>query len=135
MFAEPSTLTVPAESEQATIVRQFVRLACHRYGCDGITDSILQVTDELVANAFAHGGGPEDTVEVGIIPTQRGVRVEVHDHSHGRPALSDAEAAAGPPTVSSPIGGLAIVQSLAAEWGVADDADGTTVWAEMTDGA
>jgi anti-sigma regulatory factor (Ser/Thr protein kinase) len=124
MFAEPSTLTVPAESEQAMIVRQFVRLACHRYGCDGMADSVLQVTDELMSNAIEHGSGPDDTVKVGILPTQRGVRIEVHDHSHGRetaPAILDAPS------------GLQIIESLAADWGVTDEADGTTVWAEMTE--
>ena len=124
MFAEPSTLTVPAESEQAMIVRQFVRLACHRYGCDQMADSVLQVTDELMNNAIEHGSGADDTVQVGILPTQGGVRIEVHDHSHGRetaPAISDAPS------------GLQIIESLAADWGVTDEADGTTVWAEMTE--
>ena len=123
MFAEPSTLTVPAESEQAMIVRQFVRLACHRYGCDGMADSVPQVTDELMNNALEHGSGPDDTVQVGILPTQGGVRIEVHDHSHGRQPA---------PTMQDEPSGLQIIESLAVDWGVTDEADGTTVWAEMT---
>lgn len=126
MFVEPSTLTVPAESEQAMIVRQFVRLACHRYGCDKMADSVLQVTDELVNNALEHGSGPDDTVQVGILPTQRGVRIEVHDHSRGREST---------PTMRDEPSGLQIVEVLATEWGVTDEADGTTVWAEMTESA
>jgi anti-sigma regulatory factor (Ser/Thr protein kinase) len=121
---ETSRISVPAESEQATIVRQFVRLACHRYGCDAEADNILQVTDELVANAVAHGSPePGATVEVGIVPTQRGVRVEVHDHVHGDDPPRDADR--GPH-------GLQIVSSLASSWGVTDDQDGKVVWAEMT---
>jgi len=124
MFAEPSMLTVPAESEQVTIVRQFVRLACHRYGCDKMADSVLQVTDELVANALEHGSGPDETVQVGILPTQRGVRIEVHDHSHGEESI---------PRMRDEPRGLQIVETLATDWGVTDDGDGTTVWAEMTE--
>jgi hypothetical protein len=116
---EASTISVPAESEQAGIVRQFVRLACHRYGCDAVTDNILLVTDEMVATAFAHVRSREDsTVEVGIIPTQRGVRIEVHDHVHDEPD--------GPQDQS-----LRIVSTLASEWGVSDESDGTVLWAEI----
>src|ERR1700709_1919437 len=90
---ESSTISVPAESEQASIVRQFVRLACHRYGCDGVTDNILLVADELVANAVEHGSPePASNIQVGNVPTQRGVRVEVPDHVHETPTLSGVAA-------------------------------------------
>lgn len=123
MALEPSELTVPAELEQASIVRQFVRLACHRYGCDAAADNVLAVTDELVANAFEHRSGPDDTVRVGITPTPNGVRVEVHDHSHAALPL--------PRTEEQP-SARRIVESLAADWGVADEPDGTTTWAELS---
>ena len=117
--SEASTISVPAESEQAGIVRQFVRLACHRYGCDAVTDNILLVTDEMMATALAHARSTADsTVEVGIIPTQRGVRIEVHDHAHDEPG--------GPQDQS-----LRIVSTLASEWGVSDESDGTVLWAEI----
>jgi hypothetical protein len=120
---EASTISVPAESEQAGIVRQFVRLACHRYGCDGVTDNILLVTDEMVAAALAHAASTADsTVEVGIIPTQRGVRIEVHDHVHGEP---------GGLQVRDEDQSLTIVSTLASDWGVADETDGTVLWAEI----
>ncbi|HSP38431.1 MAG TPA: ATP-binding protein [Frankiaceae bacterium] len=126
MFAETSRISVPAESEQAGVVRQFVRLACHRYGCDAVTDNVLQVTDELVGSAFSHCSGPGCMVDVGIIPTQRGVRVEVHDRSRDGDRL--APATGDEPSV------FQIVATLAAEWGVDDGTDGTTVWAELTGG-
>jgi anti-sigma regulatory factor (Ser/Thr protein kinase) len=120
---DASTISVPAESEQATIVRQFVRLACHRYGCDAVTENILLVTDEMLAAALAHtASAAESTVEVGIIPTQRGVRIEVHDHVHDEP---------GGPQVRDEDQSLKIVSTLASEWGVADESDGTVLWAEI----
>jgi len=120
---ESSTISVPAESEQAGIVRQFVRLACHRYGCDAVTDNILLVTDEMMAAALAHvRSRAGSTVEVGIIPTQRGVRVEVHDHVHDEP---------GGPQVRDEDQSLRIVSTLASEWGVSDESDGTVLWAEI----
>jgi len=120
---ESSMISVPAESEQAGIVRQFVRLACHRYGCDAVTDNILLVTDEMMAAALAHvRSRTESTVEVGIIPTQRGVRIEVHDHVHDEP---------GGPQVRDEDQSLRIVSTLASEWGVSDESDGTVLWAEI----
>jgi hypothetical protein len=128
VIRETSRISVPAESEQAMIVRQFVRLACHRYGCDTVADNVLQVTDELVGIAVARHASPNDTVDVGIVPTSRGVRVEVHDTAHQAGTI-------GPPV---PVArnadepeGLQIVDSLAVDWGVTDDVEGTTVWAEM----
>jgi anti-sigma regulatory factor (Ser/Thr protein kinase) len=120
MNVEPSTLTIPAEHEQATIVRQFVRLACHRYGCDEVIDNVLAVTDEFVTRALEHGSGPDATVRVGITSTRRGVRIEVHDPGHL--TLSADEPAAV----------RQIIDGLAREWGVADEPDGTTAWAELT---
>lgn len=131
MTLETSRISVPADSEHATIVRQFVRLACHRYGCDAVTDNVLQVTDELVANVVEHAVHDVDdaaatpqTVEVGIVPTQRGVRIEVHDGSHRHPED-------GLPASSDEHQGLRIVATLASSWGVDDEPDGKTVWAEM----
>jgi anti-sigma regulatory factor (Ser/Thr protein kinase) len=130
MTLETSRLSIPAESEQAMIVRQFVRLACHRYGCDGVTDNILLVADELVANAVEHGSPePASNIEIGIVPTQRGVRVEVHDHVHETPNLP---AVAATSTSEETTGhGLQIVAELATAWGVDDEPDGKVVWAEV----
>jgi anti-sigma regulatory factor (Ser/Thr protein kinase) len=137
MILETSRIRVPAESDQATIVRQFVRLACHRYGCDAVADNVLQVTAELLSNALGHAPhSPDDTLEVGIVPTQRGVRVEVSDSS---PTGADEATDGAPGAVTAPpaIGlqderqGLRIVASLAQDWGIEEVGSGTTLWAEM----
>jgi anti-sigma regulatory factor (Ser/Thr protein kinase) len=134
MTLETSRLSIPAESEQAIIVRQFVRLACHRYGCDGVTEDILQVADELVANAVEHGSPePASNIEIGIVPTQRGVRIEVHDHVHEPPDPSAAAAPEASEEMASETTshGLQIVAELASAWGVEDEPDGKVVWAEV----
>jgi anti-sigma regulatory factor (Ser/Thr protein kinase) len=129
---ETSTISIPADAESASIVRQFVRLACHRYGCDPLLDNVLLVTDELVANAFepdtaAEPGVDNPTIEVGIEPIQHGVRVEVHDPKHARPWL------VLPDDDSDGQRGLRVVESLASSWGVTDEPDGKTMWAEVVE--
>jgi anti-sigma regulatory factor (Ser/Thr protein kinase) len=131
MILETSRIRIPAESDQATIVRQFVRLACHRYGCDAEADNVLQVTAELLSNALGHvNHSAEDTLEVGIVPTQRGVRVEVSD-SAAAPEAGDQPVA--PPRIAQQDErqGLRIVASLARDWGIDEVGTGTTLWAEM----
>jgi len=127
---ETSTLSIPPESEQAAIVRQFVRLACHRYGVDGATDTVLQITDELVENAIAYGSPDGTPVDVGLVPQANGVRVEVRDHS---PVLPDTSVSSAAPTgdPAAEPRGLQIVASLAQSWGVIEAPDGKVVWAEI----
>jgi anti-sigma regulatory factor (Ser/Thr protein kinase) len=134
MLLETSRIRIPAESDQATIVRQFVRLACHRYGCDAQADNVLQVTDELLSNAMGHAHHSKDDtlevdLEVNIVPTQRGVRVEVCDCTAPRePRVVAAPSSNGREDERQ---GLRIVASLAHEWGIDELATGTTLWAEM----
>lgn len=131
MILETSRIRIPAESDQATIVRQFVRVACHRYGCDAESDNVLQVTAELLSNAMGHAHHVAgDTLEVGIIPTQRGVRVEVCDCP--APVEPGGKSATPPPFgQEDERQGLRIVASLAQTWGIDEVATGTTLWAEM----
>ncbi|MDQ1633709.1 MAG: hypothetical protein QOJ32_518 [Frankiaceae bacterium] len=129
MILETSRIRIPAESDQATIVRQFVRLACHRYGCDAEADNVLQVTDELLSSAMGHAHHADDTLEVGIVPTQHGVRVEICDcTAPGEPRVVTATPSNGREDERQ---GLRIVASLAHEWGIDELATGTTLWAEM----
>lgn len=76
------------------------------------------LVSELVSNAVVHGGG---TAVMYLALTERRLRVEVCDS--GPEAESPAHAA------SSGFG-LAILDRLAARWGVSTD-DGTCVWFEI----
>ena len=84
------------------------------------------VTDALVANSIRHAANPgERFIEVSLIPTQRGVRVQVKDGDSTPPVLrsSDPDDVAGR--------GLQLVDTIARAWGCQPDADGKTIWADV----
>lgn len=76
------------------------------------------VTDELVRNAHAFGD-PPCALSLELAATGRAVRVFVEDCAPGWPAGWRSGA------------GLAIIDSLACDWGVELRAAGKTVWAEV----
>lgn len=93
-----------------------------------VIDDVVLVATELVSNAIRHaeplpGGQVTVTWEVDA----QGVVVRVTDG--GAPSQ---------PTVQHPSShdtsgrGLALVQALAANWGIEDSAGSTTVWAQVT---
>ncbi|MDQ1725000.1 MAG: hypothetical protein QOG52_2028, partial [Frankiaceae bacterium] len=83
------------------------------------------VVSELVTNALLHVGLP---VTLAITVGDAGIRVQVHDSSRAlpvRPLVND-EAMTGR--------GLALINSLAHQWGVDAVPEGKVVWAEFTPG-
>jgi anti-sigma regulatory factor (Ser/Thr protein kinase) len=120
------SLRLPADDDCGPVFRQYVRLACLQCHCDGLVDPVLQVADELVSNAIRHAvNDGERFVEVALVPTQRGVRVEVRDGDptppHVRePSVDDAEGR-----------GLRVVQSLGTAWGWEPGKVGKTVWVDV----
>ena len=119
------SLRLPADGDCEAVFRQYVRLACHQRGRDALLDRVLLVTDELVSNSIRHADAAESFVEVAILPTQRGVRVEVSDGDPRPPVPRDATA--------DDLGGrgLQVVTSIADEWGCETSDHGKTVWAEI----
>jgi anti-sigma regulatory factor (Ser/Thr protein kinase) len=82
-------------------------------------DLVLLLTSELVTNAICHGDG-----QIAVRTTIRGrwVRVEVDD-------ATPCDLAPGPLGHDGERGrGLAIVDALAADWGVIERPGGKTVW-------
>lgn len=91
-------------------------------GATELADRLALVVSELASNAVLHAGTPF-TVRV-----RRGddiVRVEVLDRSAAQPTPRPLDPAA----VSGR--GLAIVGTLASDWGVDPNGDGKCVWAEL----
>ena len=87
------------------------------------------VVSELVTNALLHAGTPT-TLRV-LLPEQRDtdevtVRVEVRDPLRRAPirAIASTEAMTGR--------GIALIEALAASWGVEPDGEGKVVWSELS---
>jgi serine/threonine-protein kinase RsbW len=93
----------------------------------GVIDEAEIVVSELVSNAIRHARPLADgnlrvhwKVKAGV------VEVEVTDGG------SDTTPRPAPRTIWAPSGrGLRIVRSLAHEWGVTEDRNGSTVWASL----
>jgi anti-sigma regulatory factor (Ser/Thr protein kinase) len=86
-------------------------------------DDLALITSELATNAVLHATG--DFV-VRIHVADEAVRVSVFDADPAPPVLRRS-------AITDPSGrGVAIVSSVAADWGVEHDGDGKWVWAEIS---
>jgi anti-sigma regulatory factor (Ser/Thr protein kinase) len=85
-------------------------------------DDVLLVLSELVTNAVLHAGQAQSAA---LVLCDDRVRVEVADRSRVAPSPS-------PYGLDAPTGrGLGLVQALSLEWGVAHQAQGKLVWADV----
>lgn len=112
----------PAASS-ARAARRFVDLALDAWSCADAAEVAALLTNELVTNAVLHAGGD---IELRIDRGQRRIRVEVRDGS-SQPLLQRSYG------VDAQTGrGLALVEALAAAWGVdMVTGDGKVVWFEI----
>ena len=104
--------------------RRFVHDQCHAAGVnDDTSDTAVLLTSEIVTNAFLHG---RSGARVTLVTTDDRLRVEVVDDNCRLPqrAEPDREALNGR--------GLAIVDTLAADWGSTKRGEGKVVWFELT---
>jgi hypothetical protein len=87
-----------------------------------MVDDAVLVADELVSNAHQHGRAPRHC-RFALIDQGRCVRIEVDDASSAQPRLRTPDRSGGR--------GLLLVDRLSSSWGVRNDADHKTVWAEL----
>ena len=123
-FIEIRTTLTPFPASVGA-ARRFVRdVLVSRMVGHGVVDTVELLTSEVVTNALVHArSAPSLLVEV----RPDAVRVEVCDGSSGEPVLvhADADSASGR--------GIAIVEELAAGWGVERvPDDGKRVWFEVS---
>jgi anti-sigma regulatory factor (Ser/Thr protein kinase) len=103
--------------------RAFVRQHCDRLGFDeDACEAAVLLTSEAVTNAFIHGRS-EARLQVTTSPGRLHVEVADDNSRHPQRLDQDTDALDGR--------GIAIVQQLAARWGVRDDPYGKTVWFEV----
>lgn len=120
--------TAPAESVAMRIdatalsaIRQRVReMIAGRSGL--AVDDAVQVTDELVTNAYRHGLPPR-TVRLTMLEGGRRLLIEVSDASTTQPMLRSPDATGGL--------GLILIDRLTSSWGVRRHAGHKIVWAEV----
>lgn len=113
---------VPSSAADA---RRFLDQTLGGWNCNALLDASRLLVSELVTNAVLHA---RTDLELVLRLTPHGVRVEVHDSSAATPVPRryDDDAMTGR--------GLALVEELAARWGVDAEGDGKSVWFELDEG-
>jgi anti-sigma regulatory factor (Ser/Thr protein kinase) len=119
-------IPLPADSTAPRAARSFVRDNCPHLGGE-VLDDITLIVSELVSNAVRHGR-PEIALRMTVEPLS--VDVSVLDHGT---ALPPAQATPAPDPTAASGRGLAIVESLASDWGVhpLETESGKCVWARL----
>jgi serine phosphatase RsbU (regulator of sigma subunit)/anti-sigma regulatory factor (Ser/Thr protein kinase) len=119
-------LVLAADLAAVRRARHFVRHHCVSAGVgDDVADTVALLTSETVTNAIIHGRS-EARLRAMVLPDA--VRVEIGDDNarHPKRAERNDQALDGR--------GLDIVQLLARDWGVQDEAGGKVVWFEVDRG-
>ena len=121
-------LSVPSEPSSAAVVRRCITDDLGSSGIPlGLVDDAVLIATELLSNALRHAQSLADgDLVVAWELDAKSLRISVVDgggphHPHVRKV--DAHATSGR--------GLAIVESLATEWGVEQSGRATSVWATL----
>ncbi|HUR52204.1 MAG TPA: ATP-binding protein [Mycobacteriales bacterium] len=96
------------ETSSVAQVRVFVRRCLSKWGLDDLVDVVALLANEVATNAVLHA---RTTYAVVIAHTRQGVRVDVLDCSHQRPAVRRTQ----PDDMFGR--GLPLVIAFASEWG------------------
>lgn len=125
-----STVRVPADPANVAFIRSCIGRELRGFPgglSSDLADDVELVISELVGNAMRHASALADgTIRASWSVTSEQVELAVTDGGSGNvPALR----AAGPGDTGGR--GLSIVSCLARRWGVRQEADGTTVWAQL----
>lgn len=122
-------MQVPPEPASAAAARAGLRAELRGRGLpDAVTDDAALVVTELLTNALRHARPlPSEKIDVDWEVDDYGVMVRITDGGGATyPELLDS----GPDDLTGR--GLAIVDSIASNWGVEVDPDRVTVWAYLT---
>lgn len=113
---------LPAEPSTPAAARRLVEAALADSRYRELTEVALLLTSELATNAVLHA---RTALVVEVSLNDGRLRVEVWDHSDGRPQRQ-------PPSLDSDRGrGLALVAALAAAWGTEQGSGSKSVWFEL----
>ncbi len=117
-------LPLGATATSVRDARSIIRRLLEGWGMTGVAETAELCTSELATNAVVHARSP---VLLTAERTAGGVRVEVQDEVPGGVEAGSLEG------VGETGRGLAIVNAMAAAWGVDQYEGGKTVWFELRD--
>lgn len=114
-----------AEPREVPALRRIVRLHLTHWGLPGVIEPAQICVSELVSNVIKHvGPGAPTTLAVSMNGTN--LRLEVRD-----PAVDDLPSIVRAPVDAEGGRGLAIIEAVAAEWGVCLTSAGKATWCEL----
>lgn len=119
---DTARLELPATPAAASVARLFVRCLCEEWGVGTVADVAELLSSELVTNAVIHANS---AIELEAARSAASLRVDVRDVG---PGSVSADRARTPSSEAEGGRGLAIVASLASEWGVEENSHGKSVW-------
>lgn len=119
---EQAGLHLGADPRSARHARRFVDETLRRWDCAGALDTVTLLVSELVTNAVIHAGSG---VELSVRLLHDVVRVEVVDSD---PTIPSPKQSGDDETSGR---GLAIMDSMAAAWGIDPLPSGKRVWFEV----
>ena len=118
-----SRLTLAPAPRAVRVARGFVQACCQAGGLEGdAVETAVLLTSETVTNAFLHG---RSDARLAVTVSTEAILIQVGDDDSRVPAVVEQH----PDAVSGR--GLMILESLAARWGIGDDAQGKVVWFEV----
>lgn len=122
------TVDLPPQRRSVAVGRHWVVRVAAEQGVTGMANQVLELlTSELLANAVLHATAvaPDRPLRLEFARDDAVARVAVTDHAHQPPVVLHPEPVA-------PAGrGMAIVEAMSERWGVAEAAQGKTVWFEI----
>lgn len=121
--AEPYEMLADTVPASVARIRRFAAQAARRSAPAVDADTVALLVSEVATNALVHGDGK---VRVRVRPTERGLRVEVHDDNPALPARRQAT------PLDEGGRGIALVEALSSGWGAERTDDGKTVWFEVS---
>ncbi|NAZ85842.1 ATP-binding SpoIIE family protein phosphatase [Kineococcus indalonis] len=118
-------VTLPADPRSAREARRLAQRCCHRAGLpEGLVDTTVLLTSEVVTNAVVHG---RSETRLRVRAGAGDVHVEVEDDNDRLPVLQvhDDDALSGR--------GIGMLQEESSAWGVRSTALGKVVWFTVSD--
>lgn len=128
MMRKPWDLAFTAEPTEVAALRRIMRLHLGIWGLQEVADDAQLCMSELVSNVITHVG-PGTPVTLAVSMSGVHLRIEIHDpDTRALPTLLDAN-------VDAEGGrGLALVDAVAARWGVQLRVDRKVTWCELATG-